>query len=376
MTTRILITGGHLTPAIAVIEELKKLDTQILLVGREYTDISRATSKEEQVANELKIAFNAFDPAKLHRSPLTGNLNEIPKLIQSFIQANSIISSFKPEVILSFGGYVALPICLVAWIKRIPIVTHEQTTILGLTNKLLRTIAKITLAWEKTGYAPANAVLVGNPIRKEFLAKQPKPSWLKTSTSTLPVLYVTGGNQGSRSINKQIFNILPELVKNFIVIHQLGNTDNEADYNQALTLVSKLKLTDKYYPHIWLDSSQAAWCMQQAALVISRSGANSVCELLVSTTNSILIPLPTAASNEQMFNAQRLQQLGIAKILRQDKIDELLPTVMEGYKPPNNSAEQIKELQSLVQLHKNAAYTLATFTITCAKKETNDHIEP
>ena len=209
-------------------------------------------------------------------------------------------------MVISFGGYVSVPVVTAAAILHVPSITHEQTLTLSLATKINAFFSKkIALSFEETNsknILPADKVIItGNPIRTEIFNKTSKKfSFLDNKIKTFPLIYVTGGSQGSDFINQLIVKILPQL-NNFTIIHQTG----QINLNKVKNLTDKLKLTN-YFPVDYVNSEDIGWVLNHANLVIGRSGANNCLDLHVLNKKSILIPLPFAQQNEQLLNAQWL----------------------------------------------------------------------
>ncbi len=326
-TYKVLITGGHLTPAIAVIEHLRKQHNQweVVFIGRKSaTERSSAPSKESLEIPKWGIPFYSIQAGKIPRhvnlETVTASLKIPIGITQAFLKVRNI----QPDVVLSFGGYVAVPVAIAAKILRIPIVTHEQTTAKGLGTALIEHLAaKIAISWDisKKDFRH-KVVLTGNPIRETFFAKNHKISSLPSPT--LPTIYITGGNLGSQAINLAVLNALKVLTKHFMIIHQSGTGKAGADSKQLTLLREELPINQQnnYLVRPWFEDIEVAWLMRHARLIVSRAGANSITEIALSGTPAILIPLPKAGRNEQLWNAQMLKDTGIAEILPQDSLEQ------------------------------------------------------
>jgi len=363
---KILITGGHLTPAIALIEELQQrnLSTnsyQIVFVGRKFALEGEDTVSEEYKSIiARKIPFYSLTTGKLTRHFTKFTFISIVKIPLGLWQSFKIIQKEKPDIIMSFGGYIALPIALVAFPFRIPIITHEQTLTPGLANKIIAFFAsKVCLSWPVNKKLSSKIIYTGNPVRKSIFVKD-KPSFIKD----LPdgkILYITGGNLGSHIINEVIAKSIRELLKEFVIIHQCGNSQIYQDFGTLSFIKEKLPpdLINKYYLLPYIPDNQVGWVMQKADLVIGRAGANTVTELLVLGKVSLLIPLPWAGGNEQEKNAQMLENLGTAEIISQSNFspESLLATVS---KIMNNLGKyQKKTLPNYQSIHLIAAKKIA-----------------
>src|SRR3989344_2679499 len=224
---KILMTGGHLTPALATIEKLKSR-SRLLFVGRSYSDSDHSASREHQLIRQAGIDFRTFNPPKFHRKPLSLNFVEALRYPGALVKAATIVRAFSPDIVLSFGGYLAPPIALAAYFQDIPVITHEQTTTLGLGNQLITLFAtKLALSWP-TPVHRSNAILTGNPVRSAFLGKPTKPAWYR-SPDSLPTIYITGGNLGSRDIIAAVAAHLNTLAAKYYLVIQTGAGNHGAN---------------------------------------------------------------------------------------------------------------------------------------------------
>lgn len=323
MKTSILLTGGHLTPALALIEYLQetKSEVDIVFVGRLYSqDRTRQLSQEKVEVEQRGVQFVPLTSPRL--SGAVSLLTKLGPFIKSLSQANDILKKYQPSAVVSFGGYLAVPVALMAWLRGIPVVTHEQTRTVGIATQIIGWVArKIAVSFPETlNELPiTKAVLVGNPLRSELLQKPTKPSW--APSASLPLLYVTGGNQGSLWLNETIAHLLPKLVEEWIVVHQCGNATTEHNSKEHLeTLRSELSRShqERYIIKEWFSATELAWLYRHAAVIFSRAGANTVQELQHFAVPSLLVPLPNSRRDEQFLNAQHLAELGGAVILDQN----------------------------------------------------------
>ncbi len=329
----IYITGGHLTPALAVIDELQKRnESTIIFFGREFSQTKTGQiSRERQEIEDRHIRFVPIQASKFHRTHVFENLFEILKFPQSLWQVASEYKKVKPDVVLSFGGYLAFPACLIGKLFGAKVITHEQTRVAGLANQVIGWIAdKVAVAHEDSiqYFLPGKTIVTGNPIR-EVLFREYKtaPSWFTGAQKTKPILYVTGGSQGSHVINQTIVSILPKLVREYYVVHQCGVS---VDFQVMKDLeTERLKLPsevqDNYTVREWIEEREVSYLLRNARIVVSRAGANTVQELILAATPAIFIPLAFAYKDEQYKNASHLVHVGAAKLIHQK---DLLPETL------------------------------------------------
>ncbi len=347
---KILITGGHITPALAVIEEISKRGSiDVVVVGRKYAlDHENVESFEYKTLSKRGIKFVNLSAGRLTRTLSVQTLLNFIRFPGGFLKSLAILREEKPDKILSFGGYIALPISLCAYLLHIPVYTHEQTMRAGLTNKIISKVAKkIFVSYEETKkYFPSNkTVLTGNPIRGLLIDSTPEVQ------SHRPLLYITGGSLGSHSINIHIEHILDELHKTFTVIHQTGNVAEFGDYERL-----KKRAGPTYIVKEHVKEDEIAQIYSKADLVVCRSGANTVSELIVLNKPSVLIPLPWSSNGEQQAQAEFLHQAGVAEIFNQKhESSHLLDRIHEVYTHRKEYSDKFSHLAEEKKLIQHAA---------------------
>ncbi len=341
--------GGHFAPALAVIESLPK-DTDVMVIGRKYAfEGDRAESLEYQTAKKLGIKFVSLTTGRLQRKLTRHSLFSLAKVPVGYFQAVKVLQSFKPDVVLSFGGYVSLPVAFAAKTLAIPLVVHEQILGAGLANKIVANFAdKVCVSWKESAqfFPEKKVVITGNPIRKVQSSTFKIPSDEK-----LPVLYITGGSGGAHGINVLIEDCLEKLLGKYIVIHQTGAAKEFGDFDRLDAKRESLpaELKKRYVVTKFVDPHEVASIMDQADLVIARSGINTIIELLSLGKPSLLIPLPYGQHNEQLTNALFVKQAGIAAVAKQQELSgEALYTritkMIENigvYKEQSNAAKKL-----------------------------------
>lgn len=350
MKKKILLTGGHLTPAVSLIPELKKKGFKIFFVGRKFAMEQDSSPSEEFIEiTKLKIPFYQISTGRLQRRLTLYTLKSLIKIPLGFFKSLKFLKSIKPDVILSFGGYIALPVSLAAKIMGIKIVTHEQTVTIGLANKIISKLSDLILVSheESLKYFPKDkTVLTGNPLREEiFLDK--KINIFPNNYN--PVIYITGGNQGSHAINQSVGKNLNNLLKKYSIIHQTGSGVNFKDFKRLYEIKKNLpkELKEKYQVFPYIDSKNIGSVFKKCCLIISRSGANTISEAIALKKPAIFIPLPSSAGDEQFKNAQKLENLGVAKIIDQknlerdllNSIDDMIVNIQQF----KNNFKNIKE---------------------------------
>jgi UDP-N-acetylglucosamine--N-acetylmuramyl-(pentapeptide) pyrophosphoryl-undecaprenol N-acetylglucosamine transferase len=313
---RILVfTGGHHTSALAVANVLRSRGWLIIWLGHRHSQWGdKSDSAEYREVSSSGIKFINLYAGKLYRTYHPLKLLRIPL---GFFQALLILLrlKFTSSVggIVSFGGYISVPVVFAGWLLGIPIITHEQTRIIGWANKFDALFArKIAVTWADslTHYPKSKVVLTGLPLRPEILAQQKTLGFKKNN------LLILGGKQGSHKINTAVFSALPELTKKYIIVHQTGSSTVYDDYSLAEKFKSK-----KYLPFTYLPPASVSQALAKAEIVVSRSGAHITYELQLFSKKSVLIPISWSSHSEQQLNAQQLVNTGQAVILPESQLN-------------------------------------------------------
>lgn len=305
---RIFITGGHLTPALAVAQVLSSRGHHIYYMGRKQSfEGDMALSQEYQLTHRLGYTFLPLTTGRLQRVWTEHTLKSLLKIPLGFIQSAIYIKTYKPHVILSFGGYLAVPIILTGWIWGIPAVTHDQSIVPGLANRILSAFVKrVCVSWDEAAsvFSAHKVIMTGNPVRREiFKTNKSLPVPL-----TKPLLYVTGGNQGAHAINTVVEKALPLLLKEYSVIHQCGNAAEFSDYHRLSKLKLQLPqdLAERYYPVEYIGPEEIGWVLNKSQYMVTRAGANITTEVIMLRKPVIFIPLPGSSHGEQEAHANYL----------------------------------------------------------------------
>lgn len=319
---KILLTGGgtagHVMPHLALLNDFRKHFNEIIYIGQE-------NGIEKDIIHEQKdIKYYPIEATKFVRRKILKNLLIPFRLLKSIHSAKKVIKQERPDIIFSKGGFVSLPVVIAGKKLKIPIVAHESDLEMGLANKLSKPSATvICTTFEKTASSVKNkGKYTGSPMRDD-LFKDKKTSREKLGIHTnKPVLLVTGGSQGSKSINNKIREELKEITDRFYVVHLTGknNIDN------------KINMKDYKQIDFTLDMGTV---LSSADIVVSRAGSNTIFELAVLRKPMLLIPLPKGTSRgDQVDNAKYFNSLGYANFVTEDQLEDtpLLPYIIETYK--------------------------------------------
>ena len=318
---KVVLIGGHLSPALSVLEALPK-ETEILFIGRKYAlEGDNALSLEYKTITSLNVPFVGLNTGRLQRKLTKYTLLSLLKLPFGIVKSFLVLLRFKPDVVVGFGGYVSIPVIFSAFILRIPVIIHEQTMEAGLANRIVTPFAeKICISWETSRefFPSKKVVLTGNPIRKLSIME----SKFSIFSNKLPVIYVTGGSSGSHAINVLIEGIVKDLLLICNIIHQAGDTFEFKDFERLEDLRNELpeEMRENYILKKFIDPCQIGDLINSSSLVVSRSGINTITELIYFETPGLLIPLPFSQKNEQYKNAKFLEEIGLGKVYTQSKL--------------------------------------------------------
>lgn len=305
-TRKIILTGTHLTPAIELINQLqndREINWQIYYFGRFFnSSISRQPSIESTIIPKMGIKFYGLNCGKFDRRWLPNTIKGLPQIYAGYIEARRLIKKIKPHLVVSFGGYVSVPVVIAASTQKIVSITHEQTQTLSLATKINALFCRhVALSFPlKTD---SNKYLVtGNLLRREiFNSHSLKFEKEKLNLKKYPLLFFTAGNQGSHHLNLILKNLLPDLSLKYTIIHQCG----QKDYSLFKKLASKYP---NYLAIDYIDGSDIGWVFHHCRVIISRAGANTIQEIEALGLSSLIIPLPVSQQDEQLKNAQWLQK--------------------------------------------------------------------
>lgn len=321
---RIILTGGgtagHVTPNIALLPTLKKLGYDISYIGS-YNGI------EKTLIEEQGIAYYGISSGKLRRYLDIKNFTDPIRVLKGYGEAKKLMKALKPDIVFSKGGFVSVPVVFAARHRHIPVIIHESDMTPGLANKLsIPSASKVCCNFPETiPHLPeGKAVLSGSPIRAELKTGQKKAGLSFAGLSGHnPVILIIGGSQGAQAINQAVRAALPEFLKDFQLIHICGK--GNIDPNLAsLTGYSQFEYVKDELKDVFAASD----------IIISRAGANSICEILSLQKPNILIPLSRAASRgDQILNAKSYERQGFSKVIEEETLtkESLLSAVKEVY---------------------------------------------
>lgn len=312
-------TAGHVTPNIALLPGLQELGYEVHYIGS-YEGI------ESRLIADFDIPYYGISTGKFRRYLDPKNFSDPFRVIKGYTEARRILKELKPDIVFSKGGYVSVPVVRAAASLKIPCIIHESDMTPGLANKLCIPVArKVCCNFPETmQYLPKDkAVLTGSPIREE-LSKGNKIAALDLCgfDANIPVIMVIGGSLGAANVNKSVRDALPELLKDFQVVHICGKDK-----------IDNMLLTTRGYKQFEYVKAELKDIFAMADVVISRAGANAICELLALQKPNLLIPLMAGSRGDQILNAKSFESQGYSKVLMEDDITTqlLVDTVHELY---------------------------------------------
>lgn len=305
-------TAGHVTPNIALLPALAQAGYEVAYMGS-YDGI------EKRLIQDFNIPYTGISTGKFRRYLDPKNFTDPFRVIKGFSEARKYLKEFQPDVVFSKGGFVSVPVVRAAASLKIPCIIHESDMTPGLANKLcISAASKICCNFPETlqMLPPEKAVLTGSPIRKE-LAQGSRLAGLNMCdfTANKPVIMVIGGSLGAANVNKAVREALPRLLEDFQVVHLCGKDK-----------VDNLLLNTPGYRQFEYIKAELKDLFAMADVVISRAGANAICELLALRKPNILIPLPAASSRgDQILNARSFEAQGFSIVIQEE---ELLPALL------------------------------------------------
>lgn len=349
MIKKIVLTGGgtagHVTPNIALLPHLRNKGYEISYMGS-YDGI------EKKLIADYNIPYYGISTGKLRRYFDPKNFTDPFRVVKGFSEAKKLLKEIKPDVVFSKGGFVSVPVVRAAAALKIPCIIHESDMTPGLANKLCIPVAKkICCNFPETlNHLPEDkAVLTGSPIREE-LSKGNKLAAYEVCgfTANKPVIMVIGGSLGSVAINKAVREALPSLLNDFQVVHICGKEK-----------IDNLLLTTKGYHQFEYLKAELKDIFAMADLVISRAGANAICEILALKKPNLLIPLPAGTSRgDQILNAASFEAQGYSMVISEDDLTKelLVSKIQELYCNRNtyieamSESEQADSIQTIMSL--------------------------
>ena len=324
-------TAGHVTPNIALLPALYE-------AGYEVNYIGSKNGMERKLIEELNVPYYGISSGKLRRSKdpktLVRNFIDLFRVARGCFQAERLMRKLKPDIVFSKGGFVTVPVVWAAHRKKIPTILHESDITPGLANRICIKVAKANKICanfpETLNHLPAGkAILTGSPIRQElFTGDKYKGLSFCGFTTNKPTILIIGGSLGSAAINEAVRGVLSQLLENFNIIHLCGKGKLDTSLCNIEGYVQFEYIKDELRDLFAL-----------ADLIISRAGANAICELLALKKPNILIPLSAAQSRgDQILNADSFKKQGFSYVIKEEDVTSAV--LLDAVKNVYNSKEQ------------------------------------
>jgi UDP-N-acetylglucosamine--N-acetylmuramyl-(pentapeptide) pyrophosphoryl-undecaprenol N-acetylglucosamine transferase len=337
-------TGGHVIPAIAIAQELRRrYAAEVLFIGTE-----RGLEKRLVPAAGFPLQFVKI--GALNKVGLATRLQTMFNLPRALFDAGRMLNEFQPDVVIGVGGYASGPAMISALRRRIPTLAFEPNLVPGFANRMIaRFVSAAAVHFEQTAQYFRNPVVTGVPVRPAFFQIPRKPYVPAT-----PTLLVFGGSQGARAINQAMVRAVPELMKRLPglkVVHQTG----ERDYDQVYGAYAQAGIPAEV--HKFIDDMPGFFA--RADLVLCRSGASTVAEIAAAGKPAVFVPFPLAADDHQRRNAEALEQAQAAVVIEETRLDEvwLVDSILALLEDPARLAGMAEAARAMA--HPNAAKDIA-----------------
>jgi len=303
-------------PLLSVVKEIRKRDraAEFIFVG------PKSDFNDALIAEGIEI--REVSAGKFRRYFSLENFLDIFKVLMGIDQAIFYILRFKPDVVLSKGGFASMPAVIAASYTRVPVLTHESDTVPGLANKIIARYAKkifISFPESKKYFPESKVIFSGNPIRSDILqGERTRAQRFFGLRENLPIVLVFGGSQGAQHINELLLANLGKMLEKYQVIHVCGKNNYEEIEKKVDVLALPNKNRYKVYPYLD-EEMKDAFALSDFA--ISRAGANSLSEIIALEKPSLIIPLPSAANNHQYLNAKYFAEQGMILLAEEKNLD-------------------------------------------------------
>ncbi|MCX7996755.1 MAG: UDP-N-acetylglucosamine--N-acetylmuramyl-(pentapeptide) pyrophosphoryl-undecaprenol N-acetylglucosamine transferase [Patescibacteria group bacterium] len=349
---KILLTGGHPAPALAFIDYVRNHPpaetVSFIFVGRKFNNNrEQSESYEYREVTSRGIPFIHLTTGRLTRVFTPEALRDTLRIPAGFLEADGIVQTVKPDRVLVFGGYLALPVALAAYRRGIPVFIHEQTMAAGIASRIIGRFAKrvfLSFPDHSHSFQKTKTIVTGNLLRHSIFTEKTLPFSLQEN---VPVIYVTGGSLGSHSLNILVEATLEKLLKHFTIIHQIGNMHEFNDFNRLSRRHAQLppELQARYFPVEHIPDEAIGAVYARAMILVGRSGANTISELIALRKPSLLVPLPWSARDEQRIQARMMEEARVAMVFEQNGTpDEFFRAVMKVY---SNASAMVSRFDSL-----------------------------
>ncbi|MGD9677906.1 MAG: undecaprenyldiphospho-muramoylpentapeptide beta-N-acetylglucosaminyltransferase [Vulcanibacillus sp.] len=346
-------TGGHIYPALAIINEIKRRDLEA-----EFLYIGTDAGLEKDIVSKINIPFSTIDVKGFKRKLTIENLHTINMFFKSVSLSKKYIQAFQPDVVIGTGGFVCGPVLYAASKLKIPTIIHEQNVIPGLTNKFLSQyvdVIGISFAGSKKYFKNTKKVkLTGNPCATEVIkADKQKGYHFLDITSSKKVILIFGGSRGAKAINNTFLEMLPKLneYENYHFVFVTGNIHYDSIMEEVNKIQQKIENVS-IFPYLY----NMPEILAISDVIISRAGASTLSEVTALGIPSILIPSPYVTNNHQEKNAQWLENQGAAKMIRERELNgeillDFIEDVIRNHEVLSSNAKSVGIKDSAMLLY-------------------------
>jgi UDP-N-acetylglucosamine--N-acetylmuramyl-(pentapeptide) pyrophosphoryl-undecaprenol N-acetylglucosamine transferase len=346
-------TGGHVIPALAIANELKKH------YGAEVLFIGTARGIENRLVPAAGYPLQLVRVGALKNVSLMTRAKTAFDLPRAVWDAGRMLNEFAPDVVIGVGGYASGPAMLAAVVKHVPTLAFEPNVVPGFANRVVaKFVSGAAVHFEETAKYFRRAEVTGVPVRQAFFEILPK-------RGGTPTLLVFGGSQGAHAINEAMIRCLPELRRQAPGIHILHQT-GERDYNDALAAYKAFTNAAGESAEVFKFIEDMPAAFARADLVVCRSGASTVAEITAAGKPAIFVPFPRAADDHQRVNAEALAREGAAVVVEEMKLEgvwlaETIAALLGDAAQLAQMSEAARELA-----HPNAARDIAAMAVRVA----------
>ena len=341
LSKRIIVTGGgsggHISAALSVISSLEEKyileKNHFLYVGGDLgmEGEKPGNSLEQKLMKGKSFECKYIRAGKLQRSLSFNTIRLLFRTILGLIDSYKIIKTFRPDIVISTGGYVTVSVCLIAKLLKADIYLHEQTATVGLTNKIVGKLAKkifISFPSSLKYFPKKRTILTGNLVRPEIFETKAQGNFAEnikdmvSNRDRYPIIYISGGGLGSHLINETVKESLKMLLQKYQIILQTGDNKVFNDHKSLINYKDNLDadLKPRFLPVTFIQAKDLGYLLHNIDLYVGRAGANTVYEMGVLQIPSIFVPIPWVTHNEQYKNAEVLVNLGLAEIIQEGEL--------------------------------------------------------
>ena len=335
-------TGGHIYPALSVLDEIKK-DKE-----NEYLYIGTSNRMENELIPSMGIPYIGIEIYGLEKRNLVKNIKNVACIQKAYKRCLRIMDDFKPDAVIAFGGYVTLPVCLAAKKRKIKVFLHEQNMLPGKTNQYLSKKADATFISFKEGKDKLkckNIIYTGNPVAQRAIECKKIDKTTLGFAKTKKLIIIVMGSLGSTSVNEKLLDFLRTFERKDTEVLFITGKSSYSTLNTNLIVPKSTKIVPFF--------NNLPSLMKSADLIISRAGASTIAEIMAVRIPSILIPSPYVANNHQYYNAMDLVDKNISVMLEEKDLnkDSLIDTIDRIFDKKNHekiikNLSKIKDISS------------------------------